>query len=99
MFTTLFNSKIEASKLLKELNKLKQKPTIYRHDVSDPDLNPIFFVFGFIFAILGSLFASFHFTNQESNATATWYGVGCGLIVKLFTFMTVMMLSGNHGLY
>lgn len=44
-------------------NKLKQKPSIYRHDVSDPDLNPIFFIFGFIFAILGSLFADFHFTK------------------------------------
>ena len=85
--------------MLKELSKLKQKPSIYRNDVSDSDLSPIFFVFGFIFAILGSLFAGFHFTKQESNATATWYGVSCGLIVKLFTFMTVIMLAGNHGLY
>lgn len=99
MFTTLFAGIIETSKLLNELNKLKQKPSIYRHDVSNPDLNPIFFVFGFIFAILGSLFTGFHFTKQESNATATWYGVGCGLIVKLVTFMTVIMLSGNHGLH
>lgn len=99
MFTTFYFGIIEASKLLKKLNKLKQKPSIYRHDVSDPDLNPIFFIFGFIFAILGSLFAGFRFTKQESNATATWYGVGCGLIAKLFTFMTVMMLSSNHDLH
>lgn len=85
--------------MLKELNKLKQKPSIYRHDNSDPDLNPIFFAFGFIFAILGALFAGFRFREQESNATAVWYGVGCGLIVKYLACLPFIMFFTKTGLH
>lgn len=96
---TRFAGIIETSKWLKEMRTLKQQPSIYRHDRSDPDLNPIFFAFGFIFAILGALFAGFQYSHQTSNATATWYGVGCGLIVKYLAALPYIIFFTKHGFH
>lgn len=84
-----------------EMIILKNSPSIYRVDHSDRDLNPLFFVFGFIFTILGSLYAGFNYHKQESNCTAVWYGVAVGLVIKFvaaqpFIIFSIKSLMATH---